>query len=352
MARDTSHGGMQGPVYRPKHRVVRPDMIARRSSAFAYILVPTLLFLAGCAILQEPINIADPPRAELLPAGAGKRPLVALVLSRGSARGFAHIGVIKVLEEAGIEPDIVVGSSVGSIVGVAYAAGMDARQLAPAAQKLDGAILQDLTLPNLGVPMRGGELGVIRGERLQNYIDRLVSGCPVQALPRRIAVVATDLQSGLPVAFTHGNAGLAVRASSSVPGVLVPPLVNGRLYVDGQVSSPVPVTVARRLGADIVIAVDVTFPSDHADIANTASVLFQSFTIATQRIKDHELGQATVVIRPDIKTSGQLGLSDRDWLIDAGDKAARAALPVLQAIRVAGSGKGTTQNSSLTEAAR
>lgn len=327
-------------------------MLARRSSASAIILALTLFFLAGCATLQEPINVADPPRAEPFPAGAGKQPLIALVLSGGSARGFAHIGVIKVLEEAGIEPDIVVGSSVGSMVGVAYAAGMDARQLAAAARKLDGAMLQDFTLPNLGVPLLGGELGFIRGERLQNYIDRLVSGRSLQALPRRIAVVATDLQSGLPVAFTHGNAGLAVRASSSMPGVFVPPLINGRLYVDGQVSSPVPVTVARRLGAGIVIAVDVTFPSDHADIANAASVLFQSFTIATQRIKDHELGQATVVIRPDIKTSGQLGLSDRDWLIDAGEKAARAALPALQAIRATGSGKGATQNSSLTESAR
>ena len=128
----------------------------------------------------------------------------------------------------------------------------------------------------------------------------------------------------------------------------MPPLIEGRLYVDGQVSSPLPVTVARMLGADIVIAVDVTFPATHADISNTFSVLFQSFTIATQRILQYELGLATVVIRPDIKTTGQLGLSDQGWIVEAGEKAARAALPALLALRIARPGGSATQTPKLT----
>lgn len=321
-------------------------MHTRLSSAAVVVLTLALLCVAGCASLREPI-IMDPPRFEPVWTVAGKRPLVALVLSGGSARALAHIGVIKVLEEAGIAPDIIVGSSAGSLVGVAHASGMDARQMAAAAQKLDWAVFRDFTMPNLGLPLLGGEMGLIRGERLQSYVTKLVAGRPLQELPRRMAVVATDLQTGQPVAFTHGHAGLAVRASSSMPGVFVPPLIEGRLYVDGQVSSPLPVTVARMLGADIVIAVDVTFPAAHADISNIFSVLFQSFTIATQRILQYELGLATVVIRPDIKTTGQLGLSDQGWIIEAGEKAARAALPALLALRIARPGGSATQNPKL-----
>lgn len=257
---------------------------------------------------------------------------MALVLSGGLARGFAHIGVIKVLHEAGIEPDLVVGASAGSVVAAAYASGMDAEQLTAAARTINSSMLYDLTIPKLGQPIVRGELGFVRGERLQAFVDRLVGGRRMEDLPRRLAVVATDLQSGKPAIFTHGHTGLAVRASSSVPGIFVPPSIEGRMYIDGQVSSPLPVTAARVLGAGIVIAVDATFPPDHADIANVASVLFQSFTIATQRIRDYELGLATIVIKPQIKTSGQLGLTDREWVMAEGERAARAMLPQLRAL--------------------
>jgi NTE family protein len=181
----------------------------------------------------------------------------------------------------------------------------------------------------LGQPILRGELGFIRGERLQAFVNQLVENRSLQALPRKIAVIATDLQSGKPVAFTQGNAGMAVRASSAVPGVFVPPLILGKLYVDGQVSSPVPVAMARMLGATTVIAVDATFPPEQAVISNTSSVLFQSFTIATQRIKDQELENATLVIRPEINSPLQLGFDDRSWIIATGEKAARNALPEL-----------------------
>jgi len=257
------------------------------------------------------------------------KPMVALVLSGGSARGFAHLGVIKVLEEIGLKPDLIVGVSAGSMVGVGYASGMSAQQLIDASAKLDTLLMMDWTMPNLGQPILRGELGFIRGERLQAFVNQLVENRSLQALPRKIAVIATDLQSGKPVAFTQGNAGMAVRASSAVPGVFVPPLILGKLYVDGQVSSPVPVAMARMLGATTVIAVDVTFPPEQSVISTTTSVLFQSFTIATQRIKDHELRQATLVIRPEINSSSQLGFGDRVWIIDAGEKAARNVLPEL-----------------------
>ena len=124
---------------------------------------------------------------------------------------------------------------------------MNARELVEAARAVDSATLADFTIPNLGQPFMRGELGFVRGQLLQAYVNRLVGNRAIEALPRRLAVVATDLQSGQPVIFTEGNTGLAVRASSAVPGVFVPPLIRGRLYIDGQVSSPVPVTAARTL---------------------------------------------------------------------------------------------------------
>lgn len=281
------------------------------------------------ACVTAPVHRAaiDEPRGGPMALSATGQPVVALVLSGGSARGFAHIGVIKVLEEAGITADLVVGSSIGSIVAAAYASGMDARAMRDAARELGKTPLADYTFPDLGLPLLRGELGIVRGQLLQDYVSRLVNARSIEALARRLAVVATDLQTGKPMVFTHGDTGLAVRASCAVPGVFVPPSIGGRLYVDGQVSSPVPVAAARALGADIVIAVDTTFSPELARISNTIDVLLQAITIATQRIKDYELGMATMVIRPEIRESGQLGIADQEWIIAEGERAARAALP-------------------------
>lgn len=297
-----------------------------------FLLLLAIGCLAGCASLHEPVRIDDPPHFAMPESKNNvqtSKSMVALVLSGGSARGFAHIGVIKVLEEIGLVPDLIVGVSAGSMVGVAYASGMSAQQLMDASVKLDASLMTDVTMPNLGQPIFRGELGFIRGERLQTFINQLVANRPLHTLPRKVAVIATDLQSGKPVAFTQGNTGLAVRASSAVPGVFVPPSILGRLYVDGQVSSPVPVAMARMLGATTVIAVDATFPPEQSVISNISGVLFQSFTIATQRIKDQELESATLVIRPEINSPLQLGFDDRNWIIAAGEKAARSALPQL-----------------------
>jgi len=281
--------------------------------------------IGGCASTQTAdVSPLPEPRGGAIRAFDAKRPVVALVLSGGSARGFAHIGVIRVLEQMGIEPDLIVGTSAGSIVGAGYAAGMTANQLQDAARRFDKSLFMDIAFSNFGLPFIPNELGLIRGERLQRFVDDLVTHRPIESLPRRLSIAATDLQSGKTMLFTHGSAGLAVLASSSVPGLFAPPKIGGRLYVDGQVSSPLPVTAARSLGADIVIAVDATYPPDHADVTNALGVLFQSFMIAGSRIKESELAAADIVIRPDFKTSGQLGFGDRDWLIASGETAARA----------------------------
>lgn len=300
--------------------------VLTRRKAGVSILLGTVL-IHGCASAPVESTGVDEPRAGPMAPFAPGRNVLALVLSGGSARGFAHIGVIKVLEEAGIVPDLLVGSSSGSVVAAAYASGMGARAMLDAARAAADTSLADYTVPDLGLPLLRGELGFLRGQRLQDYVNRLVRARTLEKLDRRLAVVATDLQTGKPVVFTHGDTGLAVRASCAVPGVFVPPSIGGRLYVDGQVSSPVPVAAARALGADIVIAIDVTFPPELARISTTLDVLFQTLTIAMQRMKEQELGQATVVIRPDLPHPGQLGFADQDWIVAEGERATRAALP-------------------------
>ncbi len=309
---------------------MRPVLQIARTWALRLSLL-LLAVVTGCAN-RPPLMVetSNQPRSGSVRAFAKARPVVALVLSGGTARGYAHIGVIRVLEQLGIEPDLIVGTSAGSLVGAAYASGLTADQINAAAVRLEAARLMDLTIPQLGQPIVRGDLGFVRGERLQQFVNDLVSGRPLQALQRRFAVIATDLQTGNLTAFTEGDVGLAVRASSAVPGLFVPPLINGRRYIDGGVSSPLPVRAARELGADVVIAVDATYPPEQADITNLTDVLFQSFLIAGQRLKENESASADLVIRPKVENTGQLGYEHREWLISSGERAARLLSSELQ----------------------
>lgn len=286
-----------------------------------YLILGCLLTLAlaGCATtrIDRPATTPEPRSGAVRPFDPS-RLSVALVLSGGSLRGFAHVGVLQALDELGLSPDLIVGTSAGSLVGAGYAAGLNTGQIEVAMRSLDWSVMSEWVLPQLGQPFLKGELGLVRGERLQRFADALVGQRPIEALPRRLAVVATDLQSGGPVVFTAGNVGLAVRASSAIPGVFVPPVINGRRYIDGQVSSPLPVIAARALGADAVIAVDVTYPPEDAHITMLPDVVFHAFMIASQRLVKVELQGADLVIRPRIPPTNQLGMEDRKTLVEAG----------------------------------
>jgi NTE family protein len=280
------------------------------------------LLACACASFRASVKVDNEPRTAARQMVAQfAYPVVALVLSGGSARGFAHVGVIRVLEGAGLRPALIVGTSAGAVVGALYASGLSSDELLAAVRAMDAGVFDDFTLPQLGpIP---GEMGMIRGERLQQFISEQVRGTPLESLRIPFAAVATDLRSGKPKAFNAGDTGLAVRASSSVPGLFAPPRIGGRLYADGQLVSPVPVSVARALGASFVIAVDVTYPSEQAELSGPIDVLFQSLVISTQRLKDYELGFADVVIRPEIVSQWQLDFGDREMLIAAGERAAR-----------------------------
>lgn len=287
--------------------------------------VVLVLIVGGCASAPE---IKEPPK----PLPVARAPRLALVLGGGAARGFAHVGVIKVLEAHAISPDIVVGTSAGSVVGALYAGGYSGFELQKIAFQLDEASVSDLTLP---------DRGFVKGEQLQNFINRTLQNRPIEKLNKSFAAVATDLQSGELVMFRHGNTGMAVRASSSVPGIFQPYTIGGHEYVDGGLTSPVPVKVARSLGADIVIAVDISAKPRNAKIKDSLDILLQTFAIMGNSISSYELMDADVVIRPNIVGIGSTDFEAKHLGIMEGEKAAQAALPAIrQKLKAAGMAAG------------
>lgn len=274
------------------------------------------VLLAACA--------APPPKPSAPAAAPTPKPpiKVALVLGGGAARGFAHIGVIKALEAQGIVPDMVVGTSAGSVVAALYASGMSGFDLQKVALGMQENTLEDWTLP---------DRGVLKGEALQAFINQQVRNLPIQRLPKPLGVVATDLQNGTMVLFRRGDTGMAVRASSAVPGVFQPVEINGRDYVDGGLTSPVPAQAARAMGADFVIAVDISNVTRPEKLAGTLDILLQTFAIMGHAISVHELADADVVIRPKTAAVSSTDFQDRNLAILEGEKAATAVMPMLKA---------------------
>lgn len=281
-------------------------------------LLPLLIavFLSACA---APV-VAPPPVAVPTPV-AKPPPKIALVLGGGAARGFAHIGVIKALEAQGIVPDMVVGTSAGAVVGALYASGISGFALQDLALQMDEAVVADWTFP---------DRGVLKGEALQDFINDRLNNLSIQKMPRPLGVVATDLQSGEKVLFRYGNAGIAVRASSAVPGIFQPVEIGGRDYVDGGLTSPVPAQAARAMGADFVIAVDISNVDRRERLAGTLDILLQTFAIMGHAISRHELADADVVIRPQTAALNSTDFQSRHLAILAGEKAAAAAMPALK----------------------
>ena len=296
----------------------RFSLLSRRSLATA--LVCTLL--AGCAS-----SVVRPPASEpVAPAKAAPRPpKIGLALGGGAARGFAHIGVIKVLEAQGIVPDIVVGTSAGSLVGALYAAGNNGFALHKLALEMDEAAISDWS-----VPLFSKSAGVLKGEALQDYVNRTVRNQPLEKLKLPFGAVATDVASGAPILFQRGNTGLAVRASSAVPGVFQSVRIGERFYVDGGLVSPVPVRFARQMGADFVIAVNISAQPEGQPSATTVDLLLQTFAIMGQSINQYELKEADVVIQPSLAGMKGSDFPARNVAILAGEQAAATAIPEIR----------------------
>lgn len=256
------------------------------------------------------------------PAKPAPKVKIGLALGGGAAKGFAHIGVIKMLEAQGIHADVVAGTSAGSVVGSLYAGGMDAFELQQRAFALDEAQIRDVSL------FSGG---LVKGEKLQNYVNQLLENRPLDRLGKPFAAVATELDTGRRVAFNYGNAGQAVRASSSIPGVFEPALIGGKKYVDGGVVSPVPVDAVRELGANFVIAVDISKKAADGNSAKSMlGIVGQSITIMGQKLGEQELARADIVIRPKVGKIGATDFDQKNVAILEGEKALLAALPEIK----------------------
>ena len=288
----------------------------------------TCLLLTACVTLLsacggEAVKTPPPATTVVPPPAVTARPVViGIALGGGAAKGFAHIGVIKMLEANGIRPDVVAGTSAGSVVGALYASGMDVFQMQSKAVALDESTIRDVRL------FSGG---LVQGRALQDYVNAQVGNTPIQRLKKPFVAVATRLEDGERTMFNRGDTGQAVRASSSVPGVFEPVEIGKWHYVDGGVVSPVPVDAAKQLGADFVIAVDISSKASGKNPGDLLGTLNQSITIMGQRAGQQELARADVVVRPKVNAIGAADFSQRNAAILEGEKAALAVMPQIKA---------------------
>lgn len=287
-----------------------------------------LILLTGCSLMPQadpsgPVSVATTPPAPVAEVER-RAPRLGLALGGGAARGFAHVGVIQVLEQNGIRPDVVVGTSAGSLVAALYASGQSGAELEKSALAMEEATLTDWSLPIFG-------RGMLKGEALARYVRQAVDGRLLENMVLPLGVVATDLGNGQGILFRRGDTATAVRASSAVPGVFEPVRIAGREYVDGGLVAPVPVRYARDMGAEVVLAVDISSQPENNAADGSFRALLQTFAIMGQSINRHELAGADVVLRPALVGMGSADFSSRQRAMAAGRAAMQAALPQLKA---------------------
>ena len=283
------------------------------------------LTLVGCVTMPKDtppavVVVTPPPVVVVAPKIP---PRIGLALGGGAARGFAHVGVIQVLEEAGIRPSMVTGTSAGSLVAAFYASGKTGKQMQYVAETMEEATIADWTLPLFN-------RGMLRGDALARYVNGQVGSKLIEDFPMPLGIVATDLNSGLSTLFQRGDTGTAVRASSAVPAVFQPVKISGHEYVDGGLVSPVPVRAARQMGAELVIAVDISAPPEGNQAGGTLDVLLQTFAIMSKSINYFELKEADVVIKPALLGVSSSDFGARKRSIEAGRQAMLQALPQLR----------------------
>ena len=291
--------------------------------------------LAGCQAAAPPVRVRAPeatvtgpqspisaPVAQPAPVVPAKPPRIGLALGGGAARGFAHIGVIQALEEAGIKVDLVVGTSAGSLVASLLAHGNTGAEMASLALTMDESTLTDWAYPGRGL---------LRGEALARFARQHTGGQTIEQMKLPLGIVATDLASGAGVLFQRGDIGLAVRASSAVPAVFQPVKIGEREYVDGGLVAPVPVRYTRQMGAVMVIAVDISTPPEAGTTTDMMKMLLQTFAIMGKSISSFELREADVVIQPPLVGVSSADFTSRLRALRSGRDAAVALMPAIKA---------------------
>lgn len=294
-----------------------------RSVVRSIAVILIMSFLAMACAHVEPQPIVPTPQVLPPPTPPPRPAKIAVALGAGAAKGFAHVGVLKILESQGVPIHMVVGTSAGSFVGALYASGMDGFAIQKVALAMDKDDVADLTIP---------DNGFLKGERLEEFVNRAVKGVPIDRMKIPFHAVATDVRKGEAVVFSRGNTGQAVRASCAVPGVFRPVKIGDAVYIDGGLVESVPVESARKMGADVVIAVDITAQGENPVPQSTLDTLLTSIGIMYARLAQRQVEGADVVIRPAVGGFPSGDFERRNEAIMEGEKAALAAMPKIREI--------------------
>ncbi|MCJ7839536.1 patatin-like phospholipase family protein [Lederbergia sp. NSJ-179] len=248
-------------------------------------------------------------------------PKIGLALGSGGARGFAHLGVLKILQHHSIPIDCIAGSSMGALVGCFYAFGHDVEQLIKLSIAFKRNHYLDFTIP---------KMGFIEGKRIKNMIDLFMHGKNLEDLNIPVCVMTTDLQTGERVEFTSGNIAKIVRASIAIPGIFTPEKINGRLLVDGGVVDKIPISTVRKMGADIVIGSDVAFVNKKAEITTIYDVIMQSLDIMQTEIGTARELESDLMIRPHVEEFSTRSFKNIDEMIKRGEEETLRKMPEIK----------------------
>jgi len=278
-----------------------------------WAVVVILALFSGCATQSTPTDSS----------ANGNRPRVALVLGGGAARGFAHVGVIRALEQEKIPIDLIVGTSVGSLIGALYAHEMNSFELEWTAFSLEKDDLLDYALLS-------ASMGPIKGDRLEAFVNKKVPVANIEGLKIPFAAVATDLNRGTRVVLDRGPLARAIRASCAIPGVFQPVEFQGRLLVDGGTVDNLPVAVAREKGADIVIAVDIGQNVTNYNITNLVDVTLQAMHIMFNENVSQQRRSADILISPAVGNVAMMDFTQKKRLMQAGMEAGQQAAPAIR----------------------
>lgn len=249
------------------------------------------------------------------------RPKIGLALGAGGLRGLAHIGVLRVLEREKIPIDYIAGCSIGSLIGALYCAGLDSETIYKLAKHLKRRHWLDFVIP---------KMGIISGDRVLAMIRFLTKQKQFEELTIPLSVIATDLGNGREVVFNEGDVATAVRASVSVPGVFVPYQLGEILYVDGAVLNPTPIDIARKMGADIVIAVDLAHKGETGTITNLFDVIIQAINIMERQMFNQRQEECDILIRPKVAHLSPSSFESIDECVALGEQAAEEFLPEIK----------------------
>jgi len=252
-------------------------------------------------------------------------PKIALVLGGGSAKGFAHVGVIRALEQEKIPVHMIIGTSVGSLIGGIYASNPDSFQLEWIAFKIDKNDVLDFSIIY-------SKLGPVQGVKLETFVEQTVKTKKVEDTKIPFYPIATDLNTGETIILEKGSLAKAIRASSAIPGIFVPVTFGNRMLVDGGVTNNLACDIAKNKGADIIIAVNLLKDIKDYDIGSVVDIIAQSVNIMMHENNKTKLKYADILIEPDTKGISIFDFSQKKRLMEEGIRATKAIMPKIKAL--------------------